>query len=157
MSRIVLIAAATEGYRRGGLKFGVNPKEIDLSTLDNRQAETIMNDPNLTIKDVTSSDCSVCEEKLATAHLTIDEQAKEIDGLKQVIAEMSEDNKPDEGTHLSLIEAIGQLNVDVEDHWTKTGKPEIGMLEALTGRNVSAAERDQAWQEYQATKAQLEA
>ncbi len=73
--------------------------------------------------------------------------------LLERLDQMDKPNDTGEQTNdLSLVDAIGQLNIDVEDHWTKAGKPEIGMLEALTGRNVSAAERDQAWSDYQANQ-----
>ena len=48
-----------------------------------------------------------------------------------------------------LIAAIPHLEEGNEAHWTKAGKPECRALEKATGfTDVSAAERDAAWEEY---------
>lgn len=65
MSRIVLIAAATEGYRRGGLKFGKQPIEVNLDELEDGSAVAITTDPNLTIKPLEmTADCTECHKRI---------------------------------------------------------------------------------------------
>ncbi len=46
----------------------------------------------------------------------------------------------------ALLAAIPGLEPGNEDHWTKSGRPEVRALEAATGLGgVTAAERDTAW------------
>ena len=52
-----------------------------------------------------------------------------------------------------LIAAIDGLEKGNEAHWTQSGVPQVSALEAATGlADVTAAERDAAWEEYQAAK-----
>lgn len=44
-----------------------------------------------------------------------------------------------------VIDAIGQLEQGNENHWTKSGLPEIKALEAITGLDINAAMRNRAW------------
>lgn len=49
-----------------------------------------------------------------------------------------------------LIEVIGTLDPDKEEHFTKSGVPQIPMLAEALGDDVSAEERDSAWAAYKA-------
>ena len=52
------------------------------------------------------------------------------------------------------VRAIGKLEVGNPDHWTKDGKPQVEALEAASGiKDISAAERDEAWTDYRAARA----
>ncbi len=52
-----------------------------------------------------------------------------------------------------LIVAIAGLEEGNEAHWTNSGKPEVRALREATGLDdVSAAERDAAWEEFQKAK-----
>ena len=52
-----------------------------------------------------------------------------------------------------LIAAIAGLEEGNEAHWTESGAPKVSALEAATGlADVTAAERDAAWEEYRAAK-----
>lgn len=46
----------------------------------------------------------------------------------------------------AIAEAIGQLDPENPDHFTKGGKPEVAAVEAITGFDISAKERDQVWE-----------
>lgn len=48
-----------------------------------------------------------------------------------------------------IVAAIGQLNPENPDHWTKAGKPDVAALEAILDRDISADDRDAAWQRAQ--------
>lgn len=50
---------------------------------------------------------------------------------------------------MSIHDAIQSLNPANPEHFTKDGKPKTDALEDLLGREVSAAERDEAWEEYE--------
>lgn len=47
-----------------------------------------------------------------------------------------------------LVLAIMQLDPENPDHYTKDGVPKVEVLQALAGRDVSAAERDAAFAKY---------
>ena len=47
-----------------------------------------------------------------------------------------------------LIDAIGQLDPDNEAYWTSDGKPRVGAIESVIGRNIDASERDLAWEAF---------
>ena len=51
----------------------------------------------------------------------------------------------------ALVAAISELDGANPAHWTRTGKPQVAVLEGLAGRDVSSTERDAAWARYQAT------
>ena len=58
-----------------------------------------------------------------------------------------------ESREARLLAAIGDLEADNADHWTKKGKPEIRALEALAGlHDVSAKERDAVWDAYRTAR-----
>ena len=62
-------------------------------------------------------------------------------------AQADENGDPDRAVR--LIAAIGELGSDNSEHWTTSGKPRTEALEAVGGlENVSAAERDAAFEAY---------
>lgn len=49
-----------------------------------------------------------------------------------------------------ILTAIAELEPGRDDHWTRTGKPEVAALRAITGYgDVTGAERDAAWAAFQ--------
>ncbi|WP_321276925.1 HI1506-related protein [Thiomicrorhabdus indica] len=52
----------------------------------------------------------------------------------------------------SIFEAIGQLDPENPEHFTKSGKPELKALRALFGIELTAEQRDQVWADYQASQ-----
>ena len=73
-----------------------------------------------------------------------------------ISAKLAEAAEADDGTpgrEARLIAAIGGLEEGNEAHWTTSGKPEVRALRAATGLDdVSAAERDAVWGEFQRAK-----
>ncbi len=61
---------------------------------------------------------------------------------------LEDNNIANNANNTDLSEAIDLLKEDNEAHWTNDGKPDAKALSSILGRNVSAAERDEAWQEY---------
>ena len=52
-----------------------------------------------------------------------------------------------------LIAAIAGLEEGNEAHWTEDGKPDVFALRKVSGlKDVSATERDAAWEEFQKAK-----
>ena len=71
------------------------------------------------------------------------------DGVIAALAGGGEKEQPadtDTDRQTAIVEAIGRLDPGSPDHYTKSGKPEIGALEELTGyTDITAAERDAAF------------
>ena len=72
-----------------------------------------------------------------SAHPPADESGAEEPGPKEVDID-------------EVIDAIDHLDPDDPDRWTKTGKPQVVPLEDYLGYDISAAQRDAAWEQYQA-------
>lgn len=53
----------------------------------------------------------------------------------------------------AIAEAIGKLDKDKVENWTKGGVPQVGAIEAALGYEISAGERDAAWTAFQAEAA----
>lgn len=49
----------------------------------------------------------------------------------------------------AIVAAIGQLDPSNTKHWTGAGLPRVELLETILGYDISAAERNEAWAEYQ--------
>ena len=50
---------------------------------------------------------------------------------------------------LSVADAIAQLDSEDSSLWTSQGKPQVDALENVLGRDVTAKERDEAWDAFQ--------
>ncbi len=48
-----------------------------------------------------------------------------------------------------IVSAIGTLPIDDGDLWTKGGKPQIAALADVLQKQITAGDRDKAWQRYQ--------
>ena len=49
----------------------------------------------------------------------------------------------------AISQAIGSLDANNDDLWSKSGHPTVEAITAVTGWKVSAAERDQVWKQIQ--------
>ena len=54
------------------------------------------------------------------------------------------------GRLVKYMQAIDTLDADNKDDYTESGKPEVNALKQLVDGDVTAAERDEAWEHYQA-------
>ena len=52
---------------------------------------------------------------------------------------------------MTIADAIRSLDTDNPENWTGAGKPQVSAIEAALGRDITAAERDAAWNEVQAS------
>jgi len=51
-----------------------------------------------------------------------------------------------------IVQAIGMLDPESEDDWTKAGLPDVRALETSIGKEITAAQRDEAWALFEATE-----
>ncbi|MBC7282669.1 hypothetical protein [Hoeflea sp.] len=75
-------------------------------------------------------------------------------GAGQVVAEMIEKVKSQDFGD-PLLNAIRDLKGDVPANWTQDGRPDARALSEILRRNVSAGERDEAWDKYRKALAEL--
>lgn len=75
-------------------------------------------------------------------------------GAGQVAAEMIEKVKSHDFGD-PLLNAIRDLKGDVPANWTQDGRPDARALSEILRRNVSAGERDEAWDKYRKALAEL--
>jgi hypothetical protein len=73
------------------------------------------------------------------AEVPMDEQAPPMNAPKN--------NEPD--IVQEIVEAIGLLDPENPDHYTKGKKPEVAALEEILGKDITAAQRDKAFEIYQ--------
>ncbi|MDE1465614.1 hypothetical protein [Spartinivicinus poritis] len=71
-------------------------------------------------------------------------------GEFEALAEQVEINNTTSDVMEDIIEVIGMLDANHnEDDWAKDGKPKVEAIEGLLDKDISAAQRNQAWAEYQ--------
>ena len=123
--RVVLADKRIQRFRRCGINFKAQePTILSAPPLSPEQIQRLKDEPMLKVTDLAAGDAS----------------------------EPSNQSANDPG--LSLLEAIDQLNLDDKSLWLKSsGAPSTEALEAIVGHPVSAAERDQAWSDYQSQTA----
>jgi len=76
-----------------------------------------------------------------------DPRTKDVDSIKD---DANDKEPPTSVTEAQIVEAIGQLDPDNSEQWTKGNKPKTDVLTDLLGTDISAAERDAAWETHQA-------
>lgn len=50
---------------------------------------------------------------------------------------------------VSIVDAIAQLDANDPSVWTGQGKPQVDALEKILGRDITAKDRDDAWDSFQ--------
>lgn len=125
---IIVINAAHDRYRRAGIGFSKGENVFQPDTLSGAQIAAIEADPRLRIS-----------ERAAGAP----DPTKETGGPSDPQGTVDTDGVD---SPVTLAAAIGLLDPENEDHFTKSGKPQLDALAGLMGKPVSAAERDAAWQ-----------
>ena len=70
------------------------------------------------------------------------------DGKTQAVNKQSSELSA--GRLVKYLQAIDSLDPDNKDDYTESGKPEVNALKQLVDGDVSASERDEAWEHYQA-------
>lgn len=157
----VRIASTRPGFWRCGRQHGTEPVVHPAGTFSEVEIERLRAEPAL-IVDVDPAPEAANSGEAATG---IFEQA--LDALRaapagevrEFFGRMSEDPEirakveTEIDRQSQMIAAIAVLDPDNPDHFTKSGKPEIKALENAAGLDdISAADRDAAWDEYQKAK-----
>jgi hypothetical protein len=117
VQKILVISAAHDGYRRAGMAFKNGENLLEASLFTETQLAQIQADPHL-------------RYELHQEDVDGGDASGAVDGVSG---------------NVGLMDAIKQLDPSNDAHFTKSGKPELKALSAILGRNVSGAERDEAW------------
>lgn len=134
---LLVICAAHSGYRRGGIRFTKGENTVDAENLTTEQLQQIHQDPLLVVGEYADS-------------LSLQGEADQSGGTQ---GRLGDGTLPATVTELSLEQAFAQLQPDNPDHFTQSNQPQLSALEQLTGRRVTASERNEAWATYQASLA----
>ncbi len=117
----VAVSAKRDGFRRAGRAWTVAPRTVAVDDLAPGQLAALEADPSLTVAPVEAP-------------------SADAGGPASVPPEAAPSRAE------TIRRAIGGLEPGREDHWTKSGRPEVAALRAATGlADVGAAERDAAW------------
>ncbi|EOW9251043.1 TPA: HI1506-related protein, partial [Vibrio cholerae] len=117
VQKILVISAAHDGYRRAGVAFKNGENLLPASQFTETQLAQIQADPHL-------------RYELHQEDVDGGDASGAVDGVSGCVG---------------LMDAIKQLDPSNDAHFTKSGKPELKALSAILGRNVTGAERDEAW------------
>lgn len=135
----VKTAPGVKTFRRAGMAFNEHGHGIALDALSKAQLKQLENESNLVVERVTFSDDLPAAESNNTT-TSADSSADHAN------PGAGSDPAPD-ARIAQLVEAIGRLEDGNQDHWTKSGLPEIKTLEAITGLDINAELRNQAWEQ----------
>ncbi|MCR9487228.1 HI1506-related protein [Vibrio alginolyticus] len=135
-SLVSVICHAHTGYRRAGMAFSKGENTLKPGSITNTQLAQLKADQRLKVSVIESEE--------------LEESNKAGSG--------NSDSGPVDGGLLpgSLVEAIQRLDPSNTEHFTTSGKPTTEALSELMQTKVSAAERDEAWETFQTSDANLD-
>lgn len=145
---LFIVCAAHSGYRRGGIRFTKGQNTVNAEKLSAEQLEQINNDPLLIVGEYADGiSLASLDEPTAKGLLPETNQGSDTQGG------LGDGALSASITELMLEQAFAQLQPGNPDHFTQSNQPQLSALEQLTGRRVTAAERNEAWAAYQANLA----
>lgn len=136
-SLVSVICHAHTGYRRAGMAFSKGENTLKPDSITQTQLAQLKADPRLKV--------TVAESTLSSA------TSNEPTGGNQSDGDLGDSALP-----ANLVEAIQRLDPSSTEHFTTSGKPTTEALSELMQTKVSAAERDEAWEAFQASEANLD-
>ncbi len=161
----ITISAHRDGYRRLGVAHSEAPRIWPAGHWNKEEIEILRSDPGLVVVD---AGAEVAASGKAPATPTVEAAlADAVSALRQAtpaeirnfFKAVSDDNDLQEKIESAmnrtevLFTAIARLDPENPDHFTKGGKPEVRALEKASGlSDVTAAERDDVWEDYQTAK-----
>ncbi|EML0278180.1 hypothetical protein D5E85_13100 [Vibrio parahaemolyticus] len=136
-SLVSVICHAHTGYRRAGMAFSKGENTLKPDSITQTQLAQLKADPRLKV--------TVAEDALSST------TSNEPTGGNQSDGNLGNSTLP-----ANLVEAIKRLDPSNTEHFTTSGKPATEALSELMQTKVSAAERDEAWETFQASEANLD-
>lgn len=134
---LVIKSLAHDGYRRAGMAFKPGENTVPAGSVTAAQLAMLEADPRLA---VLGEPGEVAQTSAADGTSGSVVQGHLPDGLKK----LSKD--------YSLASAIARLDPENPDHFTSSNKPQVDALTQLLGWPVTAAERDEAWAQFQISR-----
>lgn len=138
MEKITVLSSAHDGYRRGGQSFVPGKNHFALSLFNAAQLQQLATDPRLVV--LPPSDCSASNDADGAAAMT------DATGQAGPVLATLETFAPIE----TLEQAFSLLLPDNPDHFTNNGLPQLPALKLMLKRDISAAERNDAWEAFKA-------
>ncbi|HHC6618075.1 TPA: HI1506-related protein [Vibrio parahaemolyticus] len=136
-SLVSVICHAHTGYRRAGMAFSKGENTLKPDSITQTQLVLLKADPRLKV--------TVAEDALSSPSFNEPTSGNQSDG------DLGNSTLP-----ANLVEAIQRLDPSNAEHFTTSGKPTTEALSELMQTKVSASERDEAWETFQASEANLD-
>ncbi|MCR9664501.1 HI1506-related protein [Vibrio parahaemolyticus] len=171
-SLVSVICHAHTGYRRAGMAFSKGENTLKPDSITQTQLAQLKADPRLKVtvaEDALSSttsneptggnqsDGNLGNSTLPANLVTLAEKALSSSTLNETTGgNQSDGDLGDSTLPANLVEAIQRLDPSNTDHFTTSGKPATEALSELMQTKVSAAERDEAWETFQASEENLD-
>lgn len=133
MTTKIRIYSQRDGFRRAGVRHPRGPVDHPVGAFTEEQLAILKDDPVLTVAEIDVPDAP--------------EPANEGGSTTP-----TKPTDPEEMT-AAIVEAIGKLDKDSAEAWTKGGAPQVSAIEAELGFQISGEQRDQAWAKIQAEAA----
>ncbi len=140
MEKITVLSSAHDGYRRGGQSFVPGQNHFALSLFSAAQLQQLATDPRLVV--LPTSNCSAANDADGAAIIT----AMTDDTGQTGPVVTLETYAPIE----TVEQAFSLLLPDNPDHFTSAGLPQLPALKLMLKRDISAAERNDAWEAFKA-------
>ena len=141
MEEITVLSSAHDGYRRGGQSFVPGKNSFALSLFSAAQLQQLATDPRLVV--LPPSNFSAANDADGAAIITA---MTDDTGQTGPILATLETFAPIE----TLEQAFSLLLPDNPDHFTNNGLPQLPALKLMLKRDISAAERNDAWDAFKA-------
>lgn len=147
MSKVLVIyalaAAAGGSFRRANTAFTATGTAFPAGHFNNKQLAAIYAEKRLSVREVEADKVPAGVD----THLLESAAANSADEKSP-----AQENQDDSPAAETLEQAFSLLDPSNKDHFTNNNLPQIDALSRLLKRPVKAAERDTAWQAYQASQ-----
>ena len=133
---MIRIRSKRDGFRRCDMRHLAEAVEYQDDKFSEEQLEILQGESMLIVEVVEDS-----EQAKPSTNQQVVKAPAEITGFSAKITAKPE--TPVTGS-MTIIEAIGELEVGNKRHWTKDKKPQVFALEQILKRQISASDRDAA-------------
>ena len=154
----LIVVAHRDGFRRAGRAWPARPVTVAAGTLTPEQIEQLVAEPMLTVTFEPAPNTERPREVVDGGDASRPEPSAGAGAVDGEPGTQGDDPPPGPaprgGEPLTIEAACARLDRADASLWTRAGVPTTAALEALLGRDVSAAERDAAWAAVQGASAE---
>jgi hypothetical protein len=140
----VVIRSSKDGFRRCGEAHSKNPTTWPDDRFSEKELELLLDEPKLSVTITQEAKAPATKEKPIekNSNNSLSGPEKSLPAATDVGSNQTSDMAPE------VLEAVRRAITD--GNTIKSGAPDLKAMEQILGRDVDAAERDQAWELVQA-------